>query len=225
VGATHPYSGDSAVDSIRIRAKIIIGADGANSKVRKFVSKNKVERYISIQEWYEVENAMPYFSSIFDKDITDFYSWTIPKDNYLIFGSAIKEGDNVSKRFNLLKKKLINYGYNFDKRYKKEGAFIIRPQSLNQVYLGANNIFFIGEAAGLISPSSAEGISYALKSANFLANAIIKNKDNAMNLYKKDIRKLKFNIILKNLKSPFMYNKKIRNSVMKSKISSMDIKL
>jgi len=46
-----------------------------------------------------------------------------------------------------------------------------------------------------------------------------------MNLYKKDIRKLKFNIILKNLKSPFMYNKKIRNSVMKSKISSMDIKL
>ena len=48
---------------------------------------------------------------------------------------------------------------------------MLRPRSSREVLCGENGCFLIGEAAGYISPSSFEGISFALYSANALANA------------------------------------------------------
>lgn len=79
----------------------------------------------------------------------------------------------------------------------------------------------IGEAAGFISPSSAEGISYAFKSALALANALSQGIESWQDLYEKNTAKLRRNIILKNLKSPFMYNKTLRKFVMKSGLKSI----
>ena len=71
------------------KAKIIIGSDGANSIIRNtFYKKNRIDKYISIQEWFENNTNSPFYSCIFDKSITDSYSWTISKDNYLIIGGA-----------------------------------------------------------------------------------------------------------------------------------------
>jgi flavin-dependent dehydrogenase len=39
------------------------------------------------------------------------------------------------------------------------------PKSIREIECGKENIFLIGEAAGFISPSSLEGISYAMDSA------------------------------------------------------------
>jgi flavin-dependent dehydrogenase len=71
------------------KARIVIGADGANSIVRNtFYKKNKIHKYISIQEWFEDNTNSPFYSCIFDKEITDSYSWTISKDKYFIIGGA-----------------------------------------------------------------------------------------------------------------------------------------
>ncbi len=74
-----------------IQTKILVGADGAFSTIRRNISLDspKPKTYIAIQEYYKMDNNLPYFSSIFDDDITDFYSWTIPKDDLLVLGTAV----------------------------------------------------------------------------------------------------------------------------------------
>ncbi|MFA9396878.1 MAG: FAD-binding protein [Clostridiaceae bacterium] len=207
------------------KAKVIIAADGACSKVRKTLKKeaDNQDIYISIQEKCRVKNYMPYFSSIFDSEISDFYSWTIPKEDYILLGTAISINDNVNEKFSNLKIKLKNYGYSFEENNLRQGAYIIRPRKKKDIYIGNYKIALIGEAAGFISPSSAEGISYALRSAIYLAKSINEDSFKFHNSYKIRTSKLRNNIVLKNMKCPFMYNKNIRKVVIKSGVLSMDI--
>lgn len=134
--------------------------------------EEKGDCLIAIQEWFEASSNQNYYGAIFDKEITDFYSWTIPKENQIILGTAIKSGDDALEKFELLKTKLKKYGYGFDKSIKKNGAYLARPVNLDQICTGRNRVALIGEAAGFISPSSAEGFSYAFRSSLAFANAL-----------------------------------------------------
>ncbi|MCK4986525.1 MAG: hypothetical protein KAS40_13440, partial [Desulfobacterales bacterium] len=111
------------------KAKILIGADGAKSKVRTQSAPRHPfpQKYVAIQEWVERKNDFPYFTSIFDYSITDYYCWTIPKGNYLIIGAALHPKQKKAEKFKLLKRKLRHYGFEFGKTVWKEGAFILRP--------------------------------------------------------------------------------------------------
>lgn len=86
----------------------------------------------------------------------------------------------------------------------------MRTRNSKQINTVNNNIALIGEAAGFISPSSAEGISYALMSGAMLANSINKADNNFEALYNKKVTKLKRNLFVKNLKVLLMYNKLTR---------------
>lgn len=208
-----------------IKTKILVGADGAISKVREqaFKNKNIPKNYVSIQRWYKTEENMAHFVSIFDSKVTDFYSWIIQKEGNLIVGSAIPIFENANEKFEELIDKLKKINCIKGDFHKQEGTLIMRTRKINQINTDDKNIALIGEAAGFISPSSAEGISYAIKSGLMLAESINGNFDNYFKIYNKKIKKIKFNIFLKNLKLIFMYNKFLRKIIMKSKILSMDI--
>lgn len=211
-----------------VKSRILIGADGASSKIRKSIMGEETNRYVSIQEWYQMDKPSPYYFSMFDSKITDFYCWAIPKDNSLIIGAAIKEEDDANEKFEIFKGKLVDRGFQLEHLIKRSGAYIIRPQKLNQICHGSNSVFLTGEAAGFISPSSAEGMSYAMKSGMMLANAInenieISHTENIRKKYKSKTKIIKWNIILKNLKSPAMYKPFIRGLIMKCGILSTKI--
>jgi flavin-dependent dehydrogenase len=206
-------------------AKILIGADGAFSMVRRqaFPYHPFPQKYIAVQEWFETERGLPYFTTIFDREITDFYSWTIPKEKFLLVGAALLPQKKTSPKFELLKKKLCAYGFELGKCVNREGAFILRPVSTSQICVGGNGIALLGEAAGWISPSSAEGLSYSFRSALLLAQSLIKGQENFLKHYYHKTRQMRKNILLKNAKSPFMYNPWIRKMVMTSGILSVDV--
>lgn len=208
---------------ISVKTKAIVGADGALSRVRKSITKdiNIPEKYISIQEWFECPSHIPYFTAIFDEEISDFYSWVIPKENHLLLGSALRPKDNTIKKYKILKTKLTQLGFNFDNKLKAESAYIFRPKKLSQFYVGRDGIALIGEAAGAISPSSAEGISYALKSSLYLAESLEDGIDGFLDRYKYKTKDIKWNLFLKNLKSPAMYNPLFRQLAMKSGLLSI----
>lgn len=206
-------------------AKVLIGADGAGSLLRKlaFPNHKKPKAYIAIQEWFATGGTMPYFSAIFDREITDFYSWTIPKDDYLLVGAALEAGEGASAKFDLLKKKLTTYGFQLGAQVKREGAFIFRPRSTREICPGEKGIALVGEAAGFISPSSAEGLSYGFWSALKLANSLETGIDGFADRYRNNTGSLRRNIIMKNLKAPFMYNSQLRNMVMRTGLLSIKV--
>lgn len=168
--------------------------------------------------------ALPYYVSTFNESVTDFYSWIIPEGEYMIIGSAIPQGENVRQRFNLFKADLASKGFDVTKPVKERGAIILRPKFWGSVQSGRGRIFLVGEAAGLISPSSSEGISFALRSGEKLA-AAFKSKLPVMirSCYEKELLSLKISIALKSLKSPIMYGKTLRGLVFRTGALSMKV--
>ena len=206
-------------------ARILVGADGASSTVRKQALPEHLfpELYFAIQEWVEADSQQPYFSTLFDPEITDYYCWTIPKGDHLIIGAAIPPKEDTSAKFDLLKKKLRDRGFRFGRTARREGAFISRPTKMRQLSTGTKGIALLGEAAGWVSPSSAEGISYAFRTALVLAEALRTTPDGFEKRYHRKTRRLRRNIFLKNLKSHFIFNPYLRKTVMKSGLKSMEI--
>lgn len=217
----------------RVRASYLVGADGGGSMVRSYLAKewkgtaaekNAPKVYASIQEWHRMPEPLPYYVSTFNESVTDFYSWIIPEGEYMIIGSAIPQGEDVRRRFNLFKADLASKGFDVTKPVKERGAVILRPKFWGSVQSGRGRIFLVGEAAGLISPSSSEGISFALRSGEKLADSfdgklpvLIRSK------YEKELMSLKISIALKSLKSPIMYGKTLRGLVFRTKALSMKV--
>lgn len=208
-----------------VKTSILIGADGAVSRVRDqtFQGKAIPRKYVSIQEQFKVTGVMPYYVSVFDNNVSDFYSWIIQKSDELLVGTAIPEDSDIENRYNILIEKLKELGLIQGKALKRTGAVIMRPDKLNQIHCCSDKIALIGEAAGFISPSSAEGISYALESGRLLAVCLNKNHQDFEKAYRKKLIGLKMNLMYKKLKVLLMYNGIIRKIIMKTRLLSMEV--
>ncbi|UCG56297.1 MAG: FAD-binding protein [Phycisphaerales bacterium] len=207
------------------RVRVLVGADGASSAVRKQALPGDPfpKQYFGVQEWVEADSKLPYFSTMFDPEITDYYCWTIPKENHLIIGAALYPRRDTSGRFELLKSRLRECGLRFGKTIHREGAFILRPISARQVSTGTKGVALVGEAAGWISPSSAEGLSYAFKSSLILGRLLRETLSGFEKRYYLRTIHLRRNIFLKNIKAHFIYNPWLRKMVMSTGIQSMEV--
>jgi flavin-dependent dehydrogenase len=182
-----------------VSAKIVIGADGADSVVRRaFYQKNKIQKYIAIQEWYEDGVNSPFYSCVFDREITDSYCWTISKDSCFIIGGAFPVKDS-NMRFEMLKAKVKNGSASFGKPIRREGCFVYLNKSLTGTCTGKHGAYLIGEAAGMISPSSLEGINYSMESAKRLAEAINGNRGDIGRKYFVSTLDIRLKLVLKML--------------------------
>ena len=146
---------------------------------------------------------LPYYVATFHEAVTDFYSWVIPEGDQMIIGSAIPAGPDVQRRFDQFKVDLASKGFDVSTPLKRRGAIILRPRFWGSVTGGSGRIFLVGEAAGLISPSSCEGISFALRSGAGLAGALSWQASGvavSRMRYEKALLPLKMSIALKSLK-------------------------
>jgi flavin-dependent dehydrogenase len=75
-------------------------------------------------------------------------------------------------------------------------------------------VALVGEAAGFVSPSSAEGISYALDSAALLARALGPGLSGWAERYRTATGPLRRSLLVKTLKVPFLYAPPLRRLAM-----------
>tara|TARA_B110001450_G_scaffold91849_1_gene87090 strand:+ start:417 stop:1559 length:1143 start_codon:yes stop_codon:yes gene_type:complete len=207
----------------KISCNFVIAADGVLSPTAKMAGwKEETRKLIPALE-YEVQISKEDFKRLstnvrFDIDAVPYgYAWSFPKKNHLSIGVlTTKKGKINLKEY--YKKYLQTLCIKNVIHQDAHGFQIpISPRTDGFV---KNNVYLIGDAAGFAEPITAEGISNAILSGKYVAEAIIESDLNKKLAEKKYIEKLNIKL-LPELKSGvtlskfFYHNNPVRNFILK----------
>jgi flavin-dependent dehydrogenase len=152
----------------------LIGADGANSIVRKLTSSFNYKNPVFAYEGLVKKEGTDYSTEfIFNKY---GYAWIFPKgDHYNVgIGNLISS----SKSKNLTKKDLYNFVSDRFGSNEIENITAFPIGTEGDHYRVKNNIFLVGDAAGLAESLLGEGIYNAVLSGKFAGSAIVDSYNN-----------------------------------------------
>jgi len=151
----------------KITYKILVGADGANSQIRKYVDKDFRPNVLCLECNYPAKNNTEGIN-IYLSFVRSGYAWRFSKKNHetVGIGGKIKKNKKLKDIFvSFLKTQDIVIE---DREIK--GAMI--PCGIYVKKPCKDNILLIGDAAGFVDPITGEGIYFALLSAQYAFYAI-----------------------------------------------------
>ncbi len=187
-------------DVEQVSTKYIIAADGLSSSIRKKIRPEDFSRkplaptmnyYLKTKGDGDLDpHALYQFWNLDYNNL--MFAWTYKKNDLWVVGTA--HTDNLIDRCdNLLKYVKDKFKLEGD-IVKREGyASTFKLEAPNHVYLGCDNLMFIGDAAGLVDMYRGLGMDAAALSGRLVAKAIIKgdiNKTPPLELYEKMMRKI-----------------------------------
>jgi flavin-dependent dehydrogenase len=149
-----------------VRARCVIAADGADSVVRRaaFPERPGPAAMVAIQVRLAAEEPPAVHAVLFAGRLTDFYAWGIPKPGAVLVGAAFGEARGSRGRFEEIlawyRRRLNLAGAVLEKSARR----LSRPRARHELFGGSGAVLLAGEAAGLVSPSSGEGLSFAIES-------------------------------------------------------------
>lgn len=164
--------GDSAVELLTLRARSVIGADGAASRVARQLLPDMSTTYVAA--YHEVietpEGVDPRRCEVWynGRVSPDFYGWVFPHGPRLSVGvGSARKGFSLRHATTELRAAA---GLADAPTIRREGAPIpLRPLRRWDDGVGA---LLAGDAAGVVAPASGEGIYYAMFSGRLVADSI-----------------------------------------------------
>lgn len=169
------YRDKASGEECALSTKLIIGADGARSKIAKsdVPGGDKIPYVIAYHEIIEAPAAGTFYDPlrcdvIYDGAISpDFYGWVFPhgKSASVGMGTGIEGVDLKQATADLRAAS----GLTECKTIRREGAPIpLRPMDR---WDNGRDVILAGDAAGVVAPSSGEGIYYAMLGGRVAATA------------------------------------------------------
>ena len=200
--STEPYTlhyadhsnGDAQGVMKTLKVDVVIGADGANSRVAKAIDAGDYNYAIAFQERIRLpEPMMAYYEDLAEMyvgtDVSpDFYAWVFPKYDHVAVGTG-------TMKVNKAIIKDLQAGIRARAARKLEGGKIIKveahpipehPRPRRVV----GRVALVGDAAGTVTKSSGEGIYFAAKSARMCAETIVETSNGGQRIPTEDDLKL-----------------------------------
>jgi geranylgeranyl diphosphate/geranylgeranyl-bacteriochlorophyllide a reductase len=165
-------------DGLRsVRARMVVGADGALSQVGKQAVRGS-QKVPYVFAYHEIIRAPETTSKAYDPrrcDVhyvgrysPDFYSWVFPHGKTASIGTgSANKGFALRPAIADLRQQL---GLDGCETIRKEGAPI--PLKPLKRWDNGKDVILVGDAAGCVAPSSGEGIYYAMASARCAGEAV-----------------------------------------------------
>lgn len=156
---------------------VVIGADGANSKVAKSIKAGDYTCAIAFQERIKLpEDKMRYYENLAEmyvgNDVSpDFYAWVFPKCDHVAVGTG-----TVCSKKNI---KIFQRGIRTRVMPKLRGGEVIKveahpiPEHPRPARV-RGRAALVGDAAGYVTKCSGEGIYFAAKSGRMCGEAIVR---------------------------------------------------
>ncbi|MFM8298392.1 MAG: geranylgeranyl reductase, partial [Microcystis aeruginosa] len=200
--STDPYTlhyadhsnGNSQGEMKSLKVDVVIGADGANSRIAKAIDAGDYNYAIAFQERIRLpQDKMAYYEDLAEmyvgKDVSpDFYAWVFPKYDHVAVGTG-------TMKVNKAMIKDLQAGIRARAARRLEGGEIIRveahpipehPRPRRVV----GRVALVGDAAGTVTKSSGEGIYFAAKSARMCAETIVEVTNGGQRIPTEDELKL-----------------------------------
>ena len=166
------YTGKDGV-AVQVRTRVVIGADGAKSKVAKQCVKGW-EHIKYVFAYHEiVKTPLGHDGSRCDvyyqgKLSPDFYAWVFPHGETMSIGTgSAQKGFGLRPAIAALRK---SAGFDTMETIRREGAPI--PMRPMKRWDNGRDVVLAGDAAGVVAPASGEGIFYAMLGGRLAAEAV-----------------------------------------------------
>jgi len=188
-----------------VRARLLVGAGGTGSTVRRAAFPNvpAPETMPAIQVRLASDDPPPVHEVLFASRLTDFYAWAIPKPGAVLVGSAFGRPHGARERFQeILAWYRETFGLAGDV-LEKSARRLTRPRAKRDLFGGSKRVLLAGEAAGLVSPSSGEGLSFAITSGAAAGRAAAGPSPQAA--YEEPFRRLARRVARKFLKARIVF--------------------
>ncbi|XP_065865965.1 geranylgeranyl diphosphate reductase, chloroplastic-like [Euphorbia lathyris] len=156
---------------------VIIGADGANSRVAKSINAGNYTCAIAFQERIRLpDDKMEYYQNLAEMyvgdDVSpDFYAWVFPKCDHVAVGTGTVRGKQQIKAYQRGIRERVRHKINGGKVIKVEAHPIPEHPRPTRV---RGRVALVGDAAGYVTKCSGEGIYFAAKSGRMCGEAIVK---------------------------------------------------
>ncbi|NCO86627.1 MAG: geranylgeranyl diphosphate reductase [Rhodobacterales bacterium] len=170
------YRDKASGEEMRLATRMIIGADGARSNIaRDYIpGASKIPYVIAYHEIVEAPAASDLYDPvrcdvIYDGAISpDFYGWVFPHGKQASIGmGTMVDGVDLKDATARLR---AQSGLTDCKTIRREGAPI--PLKPLDRWDNGRDIVLAGDAAGVVAPSSGEGIFYAMVGGRVAATAV-----------------------------------------------------
>lgn len=159
-----------------LKVDLIIGADGANSRVAKEIGAGEYDYAIAFQERIRIPDAqMEYYKDLAEMyvgdDVSpDFYGWVFPKYDHVAVGTGTVVNKTSIKQYQQATRDR--------SAVKTAGGSIIRveahpiPEHPRPRRI-KGRAALVGDAAGYVTKCSGEGIYFAAKSGRMAAEELV----------------------------------------------------